>query len=162
MRMLWICSVAGLLLSAGLFGNFESQGQFLSQAELVEARGGNMKDAKCKQRCDEETGVLVGCSQVGADCTTCAREVAGGNLETAMGDFLREPGEECGEGGFMQGQGSQDCGVIQEGICAEDPDNPGGWLCIGFPTGMVCSEGVMTVEPQLGPPGGPGGPTDPD
>ncbi|CAN5642661.1 hypothetical protein BH23PLA1_BH23PLA1_31150 [soil metagenome] len=151
-RQLLITTVAILIITSITLANMSIHGQSLTPAELSAARGGDPNSAKCRDRCDEKAGVVVPCTQVNADCTTCVESDAGGNLKVVMADVLGRPGDQdCGmNGGFKEGQGSQDCGFIQEGTCIQDPDLPGGWLCMGFATELICSEGIFEIVAQGG------------
>jgi hypothetical protein len=119
-------------------------GTSLSPREMIASRGGSAFDAKCNGRCDDLSGLYVGCTQVGDSCTQCANAQG----VTTYADYIDMVGVCGGLGGYQYGQQAQNCGDIWSGTCISDPNSPTGFTCQYVDTMNVCTNGLFNVVPQ--------------
>jgi len=159
-RYVFVLTLIVVGVATSILVHRPSQATRLTPHELASARGGNMEDAKCQSRCDEEAGLLIECTEEGADCQQCGYLDQNEDFQASTADVLGEPGSEgCGSsGGYTEEAGSQDCGTIWDGTCVVDAGSPTGFKCDMMDTELVCTEGIQPVVEQTPGPGDPGDP----
>jgi hypothetical protein len=127
----------------------------LTQAELDEARGGDLGSARCIRECHGVTGVYVGCEQAGGSCQQCGTvSFLTGKYVATSAFVLGEPGDtgcvDATDPGYKKDVGVQNCGTVWEGTCVADPNSPTGFVCHLQNTEAPCPGPARVVE-QTGP-----------